>query len=198
MRKITQAEYDALPIIDGSRQCPGHTSYSGVQHFGNHASFSEGARFGNHAIFGECASFGRGAIFGDCARFGNHAIFGECASFGAFATFGNHAIFGGGAIFGAFTTFGGGAKLEGNKPLLGNAIYSFGGFGSVNRTTYFIPMRDGIYVRCGCWAGDIEEFRERVADVHGESAVAREYLAICDVAEMRRHRELQATDGEGE
>ena len=137
MRKITQAEFDAFPIIDGVRRCPGQTDYSLVGSFGPGASFGEGA------------------------------------------------------------SFGAGCKLENTKPIIGSAVYSFGGFGRENRTTYMIPTKSGIFVRCGCWSGLIWAFRERVVEVHGDSAIAAEYLAICDVAEIRWKREL-STLGAGE
>jgi hypothetical protein len=209
VRQITQAEYDALPVVRGYRQCPGFTDYSGVRCFGDHArfgahasfgkcaSFGENASFGEHASFGEGARFGAHASFGEWAIFGENASFGKCASFGEGARFGAHASFGEWASFGENASFGKGAKLENTKRLLGSTIYAFGGFGSANRTTYCIPMKSGIYVRCGCWAGSMQDFRRRIADVCGASDIAREYLAICDIAEMRRRRELKTADREG-
>jgi hypothetical protein len=77
-------------------------------------------------------------------------------------------------------------------------MYTFGGFGSDNRTTYFIPTAAGLYVRCGCWAGSIDDFRQRIIDVHGDSEIAAEYLAICDVAEMRRNRAIDKDHERGD
>ena len=120
--------------------------------------------FPANTIFGKGCSFGEWCSFGECCRFGEGCSFGEWC------------------------------KLEKTKPLIGSTVYSFGGFGSSNRTTYFIPMKSGIYVRCGCWAGSIKEFRTRVSEVYEDNDIAQEYLAICDVATMRWKRELK--DGE--
>lgn len=60
----------------------------------------------------------------------------------------------------------------------------FGGFGSTNRTTYFFNCEDGIFVRCGCFSGFINQFREQVmATRSGE--IADEYLAIADLVEKK-------------
>lgn len=44
MRKMTQEEYDALPVVDGVRQCPGWTDYCAVASFGERASFGKGCK----------------------------------------------------------------------------------------------------------------------------------------------------------
>ena len=46
------------------------------------------------------------------------------------------------------------------------------------RTTYGIPTKDGIYVRCGCWSGTIEEFRQRVENVYKGKDYYDEYMAV--------------------
>ena len=60
----------------------------------------------------------------------------------------------------------------------------FSGFGSVRRTTYFFNCEDGIWVRCGCFFGDIEQFRERVKKTR-KGRLGKEYLMIADLVEMK-------------
>ena len=57
-------------------------------------------------------------------------------------------------------------------------ILQAGGFGSEARTTYGIPTKDGIYVRCGCWSGTIDEFRQRVENVYQGKDYYDEYMAV--------------------
>lgn len=52
MKKYTQQEYDAMPIVDGLRQCP-TGDYSQCEKF-DRASFGKGASFGARTSFGEC------------------------------------------------------------------------------------------------------------------------------------------------
>ena len=54
-----------------------------------------------------------------------------------------------------------------------------GGFGSKKRTTYFFGMADGsINVRCGCFAGTLSEWKEKVKKTHKDSYLAKSYLAL--------------------
>lgn len=59
-------------------------------------------------------------------------------------------------------------------------------FGSENRTTTFFRTKDGgISVRCGCFYGTLNEFREKVKERHGDSRTAKEYLMLADLMEFR-------------
>ena len=71
-----------------------------------------------------------------------------------------------------------------------NADYAYAhGFGSVNRTTTFFRLNDGgVGVRCGCFYGTLDEFREKVRETHKESNLAQEYLMLADLMEMRFQR----------
>ena len=44
MKKYTQAEFDALPVIDGRKQCP-TGDYSDIRSFGEWCSFGERCSF---------------------------------------------------------------------------------------------------------------------------------------------------------
>ena len=59
------------------------------------------------------------------------------------------------------------------------AMYTAGGFGSEGRTTYFFHMADGgICVRCGCFAGTIDEWEDQVKKTHENGVLAKSYLLI--------------------
>ncbi|MHB1954729.1 MAG: hypothetical protein ACYCOU_13370 [Sulfobacillus sp.] len=55
------------------------------------------------------------------------------------------------------------------------------GAGSANRKTYFFNTENGIIVRCGCFKGSLEDFRERVKETHENSEHAHDYLAFADL-----------------
>lgn len=157
MRKITQAELDALPVVYGVRQCP-TADYSAVTIFGAGCSFGAWSSFGARSIFGAWSSFGKGSSFGE------------------------------------------GCQIENGNALLDSCVYSAGGFGSAQRTTYGFAVAGGVLVRCGCWVGMLPEFRERVREVHGGTPVEAEYLAMADMFEARRKRAVydsKGKDGEG-
>ena len=59
------------------------------------------------------------------------------------------------------------------------------GFGRENRNTTFFRCKDGkIRVVCGCFFGDLDEFREKVKKTHGDGKMAKEYLAIVDLMKI--------------
>lgn len=91
------------------------------------------------------------------------------------------------------TWVGGNAQVCGNARVSGNAgietdndLCLFGYFGSLNRTTTAFKTRDGgIGIRCGCFYGTLDEFRQEVKKTHGDNDYAREYLMIADLIEHK-------------
>ena len=143
LKKYTQEEFDALPVVDGWKLCP-TGDYSLIKAFGKWCSFGEWCRFGEWCSFGERCSFGEECRFGERCSFGEECRFGkECI-----------------CEFGKF-----------------QKLATVGGFGSKARTTYFFLLDDGsVSVRCGCFAGTLEEWETKVKDTHGDSAFAKSYL----------------------
>ena len=80
---------------------------------------------------------------------------------------------------------------DGDAWVYGDADYAYAhGFGSVNRTTTFFRLKDGgVGVRCGCFYGTLDEFREKVRETHKESKLAQEYLMLADLMEIRFRKE---------
>lgn len=80
----------------------------------------------------------------------------------------------------------GNAQAYGNAWVSGDADYAtVKGFGRYNRNTTFFRCKDGkVRVVCGCFFGDMEEFRAVVKKTHGDGKLAKEYLAIADLMEM--------------
>lgn len=81
---------------------------------------------------------------------------------------------------------GGNAWVSGNAWVYGNADYTtVKGFGTKFRTTTFFRCKDkAVRVICGCFYGDLSEFREQVKNTRS-GKIAEEYLMIADL--MERH-----------
>lgn len=81
----------------------------------------------------------------------------------------------------------GGAQIGENAQIRNNIDYAVvQGFGSVCRATTFFRENDkGIAVRCGCFYGDLDKFRERVKETHRDSKLAKEYLMLADLMEYK-------------
>lgn len=80
----------------------------------------------------------------------------------------------------------GNAQVFGDARVFGDADYAVvAGFGRYFRTTTFFRCKDKILrVKCGCFYGDLAQFREIVKKTHGDSKYAKEYLAIADLMEL--------------
>ena len=80
----------------------------------------------------------------------------------------------------------GNAWVSGNALVSGDADYAVvTGFGHCFRATTFFRCKDKMLrVQCGCFYGDLAQFREIVKKTHGDSKYAKEYLAIADLMEL--------------
>lgn len=98
---------------------------------------------------------------------------------------------GGNALVGGNANVTGDARVTGSALVKGNADFSIiGGFGSFFRTTTFFRCQDGkVRTQCGCFYGDLKEFRTKVKETHGESKLAKEYLMIAELMEMHFAKE---------
>ena len=99
---------------------------------------------------------------------------------------GNARVYGDAWVSGNARVYGD-ACVSGNAEVSGNADFAtVHGFGSVYRTTTFFRLKNGkIGVKCGCFYGDLEQFREKVTVTHGDSKKAKEYLMLADLMEYR-------------
>ena len=79
------------------------------------------------------------------------------------------------------------AWVSGDAMVSGENDYAAAkGFGREYRTTTFFRLQDGgIGVRCGCFCGTLEEFREKVKETHKESKMGKEYLMLADLMEYK-------------
>ena len=71
-------------------------------------------------------------------------------------------------------------KLEKNTD-----IFSAGPLGSRNGYTTFFHTDKGIFVRCGCFRGTLEEFIAKVKETHNDNEHARSYLAIAEFVKQK-------------
>ena len=60
-----------------------------------------------------------------------------------------------------------------------------GPIGSRNGYTTIYHTDKGIFVRCGCFRGSLNEFSEKVKETHGESKHAKDYLTLIDFVKAK-------------
>ena len=78
----------------------------------------------------------------------------------------------------------GNARISGDAWVSGNADYTLiQGFGTEFRcTTFYRGKNKKIMVNCGCFHGDLEEFKKQVKETRN-GKIAKEYLMIADLME---------------
>ena len=93
--------------------------------------------------------------------------------------YGNARVHGDACVYGD-------ARVCGDACVYGDAGYAtVHGFGSEYRTTTFFKTKAGVGVKCGCFYGNLSEFRKKVVETHGETKKAKEYLMLADLMEFR-------------
>ena len=134
---------------------------------------------GNAWVYGDAQVSGNARVYGDAQVYGNARVSGDAWVYGDAQVYGNARVSGDARVYGN-------AWVSGNAWVYGDADYaSVAGFGRYFRTTTFFRCKDKILrVQCGCFYGDLAQFREIVKKTHGDSKYAKEYLAIADLMEL--------------
>ena len=79
-----------------------------------------------------------------------------------------------------------GARLgEWGKLQLTSDILFVSPIGSRNGCTTIFNTDKGIFVRCGCFRGTLEEFASKVKETHGDNKHARDYLALVEFVKVK-------------
>ena len=117
---------------------------------------------------------GNAWVYDDARVSGNAEVCGDARVFGNAWVSGNAWVYDDARVSGN-------AWVESNNDL---CVFNY--FGSSNRTTTAFKTRDGnIGVRCGCFQGTLQQFREKVKETHGTNDYAVEYLMIADLIEHK-------------
>ena len=144
---------------------------------------------GNARVDGE-AHIGDMAYVDDEAHIGGLAWVGGDARVGEKAHIDGRTYVKGNAWIGGEAYVGGNARVDGNARIGSEACYTtIKGFGTEFRnTTFFRCEDDKIRVQCGCFYGDIDEFRKQVKRTR-DGKIAKEYLMIADLMEYHFSKE---------
>ena len=143
---------------------------------------------GDAWVCGDAQVYGNARVYGDAQVCGNAWVYGDARVCGDARVYGNARVCGDAQVYGNARVYGD-AQVCGNAWVYGDADYAcVKGFGSEFRNTTFFRTKDeNIGVRCGCFYGTLDEFREKVKETHGDTKYAQEYLMIADL--MEKHFE---------
>ena len=135
--------------------------------------------FGNARVSGNAKVYDNVWVYGNAKINGNTKVFGEAIISGNSEIYGNAKVFGSAKIREALIA--GEAQIKDN-----NDYCVFSCFGSKNRiTTFFKTKTKEVSVICGCFSGNLEEFKKKVIETHGNNKFSKEYLSMIKLAKIK-------------
>jgi predicted acyltransferase (DUF342 family) len=160
--------------------------YGNARVYGNASVYGDARVCGDARVYGNAWVYGNARVCDDARVYGNASVYGNARVCGDARVYGNARVCDDARVYGNASVYGN-ARVCGDARVYGNADYAtVHGFGSEYRTTTFFKTKAGeIGVRCGCFYGNLSEFRKKVVETHGETKKAKEYLMLADLMEFR-------------
>ena len=165
--------------------------YGDAQVYGNASVYGNAQVSGNAQVYGNAWVYGNASVYGNAQVSGNAQVYGNAWVYGNASVSDNAQVYGNAQVSGNAWVYGnaqvsGNARVSGNAWVSGNADFAVvTGFGRYSRATTFFCCKDKILrVQCGCFYGDLAQFRKIVKKTHGNNKYAKEYLAIADLMEL--------------
>ena len=136
-------------------------------------------------------------VYGDARVSGNAWVYGNARVCGNAWVSGNARVYDNARVCGnAWVS--GNARVYDNARVCGNAdILQITGLGTEHRPTTVFRAEDGIKVACGCFLGDLGQFREQVKNTR-TGKVQEEYLKFAELVEIYFGKEEEKQDGRDE
>jgi len=148
--------------------------------FADHCSFAKLCSFAEYCSFAKYCSFDGLCSFAEDCSFAKLCSFAEYCSFAKRCSFAEYCSFAKRCSFAEDCLFAEGIKIEGYHKLI--AYIGIDRIGSRLGKTYFFKCKDGLFVRCGCWFGTMEDFTARVKETHPTGRFRKEYDMAIDYA----------------
>ena len=123
--------------------------------------------------------YGKAMVYGEARVCGKAEVYGEAEVCGGAEVCGEAMVYGKAMVYGEAGVCGKARICESND------YATVIGFGSQLRTTTFFRQKDNsLGVKCDCFSGTMEEFKDKVTEIHGDNKYAKEYLMIAALMEL--------------
>lgn len=145
--------------------------------------------YNNAMVYDTAMVYGKAGVYGNAMIHGDAMIHGYAMVRDDAEVYGNADIYGNAMVYGS-------ANIHGNTNVCGNAnitsdariisdadLLQITGLGSSHRPTTVYRTKNGIEITCGCFHGDLEQFRTRVVDTR-KGKVRDEYLKFAELIEI--------------
>ena len=128
--------------------------------------------YGNAWVCGDALVYGDAWVYGDARVSGDARVYGDALVYGNARVYGNALV----------------VKQE-------DIIFTAAKFGTIFRTTTAYRTTDGVQINCGCFSGNLEEFREQITQTR-EGRMREKYLHHADEIEMYFDLDLEKEEKE--
>ena len=154
--------------------------------YDNARVYGDARVYGNACVCGDARVYSNACVCGNARVCDNARVYGNAWVYGNACVCGDAWVYDSARVYGDACVYGD-ARVCGDACVYGDAGYAtVHGFGSEYRTTTFFKTKAGdIGVKCGCFYGNLSEFRKKVVETHGETKKAKEYLMLADLMEFR-------------
>lgn len=134
--------------------------------------------FDNAKVYGKAGVYGNAMIHGDAMIHGYAMVRDDAMIYGNAMVYDNAKICGNTGVFGS-------ADVAKDARITSDAdLLQITGLGSIHRTTtVYHTQKNGIEIVCGCFRGDLEEFRKQVVETR-KGKVRDEYLKFAELIEI--------------
>lgn len=188
--------YDDAMVYNNACVSGNASVYHNARVFNNASVCEDAMIYNNACICGSAAVYGKARVCDDALVSGNTYVYDNAvvacnACVEGYAVVRGNSLITGNALVSGNTAVYGDTKICRNALLSSDADYAYiKGFGRFFRQSTFFKCKDkSIKVVCGCFVGTISEFRAKVKATHGNSKIAKEYLAIADLMELHFGKE---------
>ena len=149
---------------------------------GSNCEFGDYCKFDDHCKFGDDCKFSDDCKFGDYCTHGERCNIGNRCKLGHQCNLGRYCKFGACCVFGERCKYGAGCNYEDGLVVNGEFI-CFKNIGSENREVYlYINENKKLFLRAGCFFGDLENFEEHCDHKLVSTEIRDEYLCIFESA----------------
>ena len=171
-------------VIYGNARVYGHASVYGHANVSGHADvYGNAMVYDTAMICGNAMIYGNALIHGDAVVHGYAMVHDDAEINGDVNIYGSADIYGSAKIHGN-ASVSGNARITSDAKIISNAdLLQITGLGSSHRTTTVYRTKNGIEIVCGCFRGDLEEFKTRVIETR-KGKIRDEYLKFAELIKI--------------
>jgi len=145
--------------------------------------FDDAQVYGNARVYDGARVYDDARVYGDAWVYGGAWVSGGAWVFGDARVYGGARVYSGARVYGGAWVYGGARVYGGAQICDQRHIDVITHIGSRNGTTTFFRTADRkIWVNCGCFSGDIDQFAAAVKKTHGNNKHAQDYAAAIERA----------------